>query len=216
MNGLKQLVKSTPLYRPLKNWVARRRQMSEYAEWERHGRPVPPPHLAKQRTLLDYAERFGLRTLIETGTYYGDMVEAMRGRFDRIVSIELSDGLYEQALRRFRGAKTIELIHGDSGVALQAVLRTLDRPALFWLDGHYSAGETARGERDTPIFEELRHILDAPDLGHVVVIDDARYFGTDPSYPTLDELKRFVLSKRPALEISVEGDSIRITPPRAR
>jgi len=209
---LRQLVKRTPLYQPLRNWAARRRQVREYDAWLRAGRPLPPPHLLKQRTLLAQSERFGLRILVETGTYHGDMVEALKNRFDRIYSIELSRDLYEQAALRFRGVAKIELLQGDSGAELARILPKLDRPALFWLDGHYSAGDTAKGERDTPIFQELRHILGAPDQGHVIVIDDARCFGTDPAYPTIDELSAFIRSRRSNVDITVEDDSIRVIP----
>jgi hypothetical protein len=196
--GIRRLVARTPLGRPLRNWATRRRQKRDYAAWTRAGRPVPPPHLAKQRAL------------VETGTFAGDMVEAMKHRFDRIVSIELSRDFHEQAVRRFRGDRNVELVHGDSGVALGPIVARLDRPALFWLDGHYSAGATAKGERETPILEELRQILEAPDLGHVIVVDDARLFGADPAYPTLADLQAFVLAKRPGLAVEVENDSIRI------
>jgi hypothetical protein len=103
-------------------------------------------------------------------------------------------------------------MRGDSGRELGRMMAKIDQPALFWLDGHYSASVTARGEKDTPIFEELEHILRAPDLGHVIVIDDARHFGSDPAYPTIEELRKYVVSKRPHARITVEGDSIRITP----
>lgn len=88
----------------------------------------------------------------------------------------------------------------------------LDQPALFWLDGHYSGGETAQGEKDTPIYEELDRILDAPDRDHVIIIDDARCFGRDRDYPSIQELSDFVRSRRPNVDIAVQDDSIRIKP----
>jgi len=194
-------------------WLRARRNRRTLDEWERRGRPVPPPHIVKQRVLREYAKRYGLRILVETGTYRGDMVEAMRPVFEKIYSIELGAELFAAARKRFRRAAHVELIQGDSARELGRVLARLDQPALFWLDGHYSAGETARGEKDTPIFEELDHILGAPDVGHVIVIDDARAFGTDPAYPTIDALRRYVLARRPDARFTVLDDSIRITPP---
>jgi hypothetical protein len=194
------------------NWL-KPRKYSAIEEWERNGRPVPPPHVVKQAVLRRYAERYHLRVFIETGTYRGDMVEAMKPLFQKIYSIELSEKLFEEAKNRFKSDTHVELIHGDSGQELGRIVERLDQPALFWLDGHYSAGDTARGRKDTPIYEELEQILRAPDLGHVVVIDDARHFGTDPGYPTIEELRTYVLSERPDVRVAVEDDSIRITPP---
>jgi hypothetical protein len=92
------------------------------------------------------------------------------------------------------------------------LVNKLEGPALFWLDGHYSGGYTARGEEDTPIYKELSCILEAPEKGHVVIIDDARCFGNDPAYPTIEALKKYIKTKRSDLIIEVNGDSIRITP----
>jgi hypothetical protein len=207
-----KIIKSMRLYYPLRNWVTSRRQRAELVAWEKNGKPMPPPHLIKQGALREYARRYGLRVLVETGTYYGDMVQAMKSEFDRIYSIELSQDLYEKALTRFKGAEKIELIQGDSGVQLGRIMDKINQPALFWLDGHYSEGVTARGEKDTPIYEELRHILGATFMGHVIIVDDARCFGVDPAYPSLAQLEDFVKSMKSNMDMTVQGDSIRITP----
>jgi hypothetical protein len=174
---------------------------------------VPPPHIVKQHVLRRYAEQYHLTVFVETGTYRGDMVAAMKPLFHKIYSIELGDKLFAAAKRRFEQDPHIELLHGDSGKELGGIIERIDRPALFWLDGHYSAGDTARGDRDTPIHDELEQILRAPDLGHVIIIDDARCFGSDPAYPTIQALSEHVLSRRPRAGIAVADDSIRITPP---
>jgi len=167
----------------------------------------------KQHVLRSYAERYQLKIFVETGTYRGDMVAAMNSLFEKIYSIELSDTLFAEAQRRFKRDTHVELIHGDSGKELGRIMPRIHQPALFWLDGHYSAGDTARGDKDTPLREELDQILRAPDLGHVIVIDDARCLGSDPAYPTLQAVTEFVLSHRPQARITVENDSMRITPP---
>jgi hypothetical protein len=177
-----------------------------------NGRPVPPPHLVKQRVLKTFSRRFKVKVLVETGTYYGDMVAAMMRTFDHIYTIELSEKLYEQARKRFAGEKKITLIHGDSGKELNSLLERIDQPALFWLDGHYSGGETARGDKDSPIYEELAHILNSPEKRHIVIIDDARCFGTDQAYPSIEEIAEFVKAKRPDSIIAVKDDIIRIIP----
>lgn len=209
---LKDIVERTPLYNPIRNWVSARRQHKKLIEWESKGRPVPPPHFVKQRTLRSFAEKFGLNVLVETGTCHGKMVAAMKQDFEQIYSIELSKELHEKAKKRFAGEENIELIQGDSGIELGNLMNIIDQPALFWLDGHYSAGVTAKGSKDTPIYEELTHIFNARDRGHVIIIDDARCFGADPAYPGIEELSEFIISKRPDSSITIEDDSIRITP----
>ncbi len=209
---MKQLFKRWIKGTALQKWIKKRKNDKKLAEWQSKGKPVPPPHIVKQLAIRNYARRFGLKILVETGTLHGRMIEAMKDDFDRIYSIELSEELYKKAKDRFRKENSVELIHGDSGVELKHVIERLDQPALFWLDGHYSSGETARGEKDTPVFEELNHIFDDQVRDHVIIIDDARCFGTDPAYPTLEELTNFVKSRRPGAGISIQDDSIRITP----
>jgi hypothetical protein len=210
--AVRRALEVMPFFGSLRTWFLQSRNQAILAEWERSGRPVPPPHVVKQQALLDYAGEFGLQVLVETGTFYGDMVEAMRGRFDRVYSIELSERLYKVAKARFKRAQNVELIHGDSGQRLGQVVGKLDQPALFWLDGHYSGGITARGAKDAPIYEELASIFGGRRLDHVVLIDDARILGADPAWPTLADLTAFVKAHRPDLAIQVHDDIVRITP----
>jgi len=207
---LKQLIEKTPFYHPLRNCLHKKIQKKELKKWENSGHFGPMPHIIKQRVLGEFARQFNLKIFVETGTYYGDMVEAMRNFFDTIYSIELSQKLFNKAKKRFKFEKNIKLIQGDSGKELGIVMKEINKPALFWLDGHYSAGVSARGKKDSPIYEELNCILDGQDLEHVIIIDDAHLFGTDPAYPTIDELKEFIYSKRESVQIAVDDDSIRI------
>lgn len=206
------LLKSMRLYYPLKSCLSKLRQTWELNTWEKKGYPNPPPHLVKQRILQKYAKEFNLKVLVETGTYYGDMIEAQLNYFDKIYSIELSPTLFSYAAERFRLKPNVEVIQGDSGIEIKKIMKDLKQPALFWLDGHYSSDETARGDKDTPILEELECILKSDDLGHVIIIDDARLFGSDPAYPSLEAIEALIHSRRPALKIKVSNDSIRITP----
>ncbi|MFC7335797.1 hypothetical protein ACFQY0_01305 [Haloferula chungangensis] len=195
----------------ISNWKDKR----AVAKWEAAGRPSPPPHAIKQKNIRDYRERFGLEVLIETGTFKGDMIQAMRKDFRKLYSIELADHFYEAAVKRFGGDSSIEILHGDSGKVMSELVPKLDGPALFWLDGHYSAGNTARGDKDTPVMEELGHIFSREDLRCVILIDDARCFEgkSEQSYPTMDEVRAFVAKHRPDWKVEVDTDCIRISPP---
>lgn len=204
------LIRRTPLYHPLRNYRLRKRWKKEFQEWEASGRSAPP-HLFKQMLLRNYAAKYGIQVMIETGTCYGDMVEAMKNVFERIISIELGEDLWKFARERFKRERHIEIIHGDSSKVLEKIVKSLRSPALFWLDAHYSGGETAKGENETPVLEELRHILSAQ-CQHVILIDDARFFGTNPAYPTLEELRSFIMQLRDDVEILVKDGIIRITP----
>lgn len=173
------------------------------------------PYSVRVEVVKKYSERFNIRTLIETGTYQGDMIEANLTCFDKIISIELENLLYNAAKHKFSPYPHITIVHGDSGKVLEGVLKSINEPCLFWLDGHYVpyTPETARGDKDTPIVLELDHIL-SHRIDHVILIDDARCFiGPNPilrDYPTIRELQDLVTAKRPDWVFEVKDDIIRI------
>lgn len=181
-----------------------------HKQWEKGDRSLPPSHLVKQRMVKQYAAEGKHEILVETGTYMGDMIFAMQDVFRKIYSIELSPFFYQKALKRFKKYKHIKLTEGDSGKVLEALVPTLDASALFWLDGHYSGGTTALGDKECPIYEELSHILKSP-LNHSIIIDDARLFVGKNDYPTVDDLQQFVSSKKPQSHFQFENDAIIIT-----
>jgi hypothetical protein len=178
-------------------------------QWRLCGSPVPPPHIVKQGILLRYQKQRRFRTFIETGTFTGEMVAAMRPHFDRVISIEMAPAIYEATKRRFAGDSRVQLLLGDSGVLLPQVLAALDHAAFFWLDGHYMGGTTARADLDSPVQRELAALLRHPARGHLVLIDDARLFTGTEGYPTFDDVRDLVVRDRPGSRVSLEADIIR-------
>jgi hypothetical protein len=185
-------------------------QKREYKKWLKNGCPVPPPYYLKQITIKEYQERYGYEILVETGTYLGDMVEAQKKNFKKIISIELSAELSEKAKKRFRNDKHIQILNGDSGKILPGVLAGITNPAIFWLDGHYSEGITAKGEKESPIIEELNAILKYRNLSHILLIDDARSFVGKGDYPSIEELKEYIKTKNVNYQIDIKDDIIRL------
>ncbi len=174
----------------------------EYQDWVKGGKIIPSPHAIKQRAILNSKKKFALDTLIETGTYKGNMVLVQKNYFKQVISIEVGEQLFLNAKELFKNDNNVTIIHGDSGAKLPEILKDFTHPVLLWLDGHYSYGDTAKGNSNTPILEELKTIL-SQNVDHVVLIDDAiDYKGTD-GYPTLEEIKNFVFQLRPDYEFSL-------------
>jgi len=163
-----------------------------------------------ESSIFEYKNRFNPKIFIETGTYHGNMVNAMKDRFEKIYSIELGDELYEAAKKRFANNKHIEIIHGDSGKELSRLLGRISEPALFWLDAHYSGGITARGSIDTPIERELQVIMQHPIKEHVILIDDARHFTGTNNYPTKTMIENIAQEHNRSFEM--KDDNFRIYP----
>jgi hypothetical protein len=95
-----------------------------------------------------------------------------------LYSIELSEIYVKKARKRFINNNKVCIIHGDSSVILKT-LNKINGDIFFWLDGHWSGGDTARGELDCPLLDELKIINDNYKQKCIVVIDDSRLFGTN-------------------------------------
>jgi hypothetical protein len=186
------------------------RDRKELTEWQRSS-SIPPPHIVKIMVIKEYATKASFRTFIETGTFMGRMVYGVRHIFDRILSIELEENLCRNVRKYFRRYPHIKIIHGDSGRLLPEILSNISEPCLFWLDAHYSGGITAKGDFETPIMQEVAHILSHRTRNHCILIDDARCFVGQNDYPSIQGLKEFILAKCPDSFIEIKDDIIRIT-----
>jgi hypothetical protein len=181
----------------------------DYWYWILRGRPSRSPHLLKQRVVREYGERFGLKTLVETGTYYGEMVAAMKSRFEHIYSIEYLPALAERAMRKFARYEHVRIFCGDSRVVMPEVLAMLDGPALFWLDAGYYGWVGMEPDKQR-LSAEMEMILSHPQP-HVVLLDDARCLTGENGIPTANDVKVYIESKFPQRVVEIKFDVMRIT-----
>jgi hypothetical protein len=125
-----------------------------------------------------------ISVFVETGTFEGEAIARVRGSFDEIHSIELSDHYYGRAADRFAGDPQLRLYHGDSSEVLDSLRPTLaDRGVLYWLDAHWCVADETAGERSQcPLLRELA-ALGRLNTESVVLIDDARLFLATPPHP---------------------------------
>lgn len=140
---------------------------------------------------------------IETGTFAGDgLSKAIEcGAFKEFRSIEFSGGLYQDAIRRFKGNRNVKLWHGDSSVNLWDVIKDIDKPATFWLDAHIFPPR-ADGGKNCPLIEELEQIGRHPIKTHTILIDDMHCAGTDAfDFLTKDDLIAMLLQINPDYRI---------------
>ena len=130
-----------------------------------------------------------MQVFVETGTFLGETLYAVRNSFDKLISIEIDNAFASKAINRFKHWKKITVHCGDSGELLPSILNDIKDRTLFWLDGHYSGGYTSRGKLDTPIEAELNAIFKHSIKSHVILIDDSHCFGTLKDYPTLKHVQ---------------------------
>jgi len=160
--------------------------------------------------LLSQARSVGAKIFIETGTFLGGTTWSFRNEFREIYTIEIEPTLAALARERFRKYDSIKVIEGDSSQVLPKICKKLDAPCLFYLDGHCSGGITGMGTKECPVIEELHAILKYTKPPFRVVIDDARLFGTDPTYPELGVIKDILAKDGSGKQMRIENDAILI------
>ena len=217
LQTLKDSLRGTSLYSFIRErkyksrlyYLARRRTMRRLHKSWLSGENPCVSWRRKIEVIDGYRRDFDVSVMVETGTYLGDTPDALRNHFNRIFSIELDPTLHRWASWRLRKHSHIHVLLGDSSTILGSILAELEEAALFWLDAHYSQGQTTRGELNTPIMRELELICGSP-IEHVVLIDDARSFTGLDDYPSLDQVRDLVGQIRPTWEVHVADDIIRL------
>lgn len=112
---------------------------------------------------------------IESGSYLGNGIEnAVNAGFKHIYSIELSDKYYNICKKKFESNSNVTIIKGDSCEVLFDLIKDINEPITFWLDGHYSCDDTALGKYWTPLIQELEQIKNHSIKNHIIIIDDMR------------------------------------------
>lgn len=127
------------------------------------------------------ANKMGLTVFVEGGTYKGDTALKASQYFEKVITIENSEEMYRLAKERIGSVGNIEMLQGDTRQNLRTILEINDN-ILFWLDAHWSGGETYGKDDECPLIDELILIFHASKK-FVILIDDARMFLAPPPEP---------------------------------
>jgi len=163
-----------------------------YISWAKNRFSAPSPHFIKQACII--RNSIPNATWIETGTYLGQTTKLLSKNGCMVFSLEPEPILFANAESYFRNFKNVEILNGTSEEIFPNLLPRISGNVNFWLDGHYSAGITFRGEQDTPILDELKNI--AKNLNHFnevcIMVDDIRCFNPHKAeystYPSVNIL----------------------------
>lgn len=148
----------------------------------------------------------GYTTFIETGSYLGETALEASHDFDFVYTLEAADKYYKLAEATCAEAPNVTCVHGASQDMLRQVITECGKnKILFWLDAHYSGGETF--ENACPLLQELdliNELCEEP----VVFVDDARFilmkYDGERYAPIYDVIKR--LSEDGSRSVSLMGD----------
>ena len=145
-------------------------------------------------------EMNNINSFIETGTYQGETAIWASKHFDKIVTIEFSEEIFNQTYDKYTDFKNVNFLFGDSRKCLEQILPDVQQ-SIIWLDAHWCSNGSY-GEKDQcPLVTEIE-LINRFDKDHVILIDDARLFLAPPPlpnsmqyYPDLNQIQ-FALNQK--------------------
>ncbi len=168
-----------------------------------------PPNSYKRRNIQELCKQYKFENFIETGTYYGHTTVLIAEIIQNVYTFEPFSPLHKTLDKKFSNFENITLIKSESEKGLPDLLKKINENSMYYLDAHYSGDGTHFGDLETPIMREVELILTSKKF-KMILIDDARNFGSVPDYPSLEFLKQYVSSKSPHYNFYVKYDQIYI------
>jgi hypothetical protein len=161
-----------------------------------------------ENIVLELAAQSKTEIFIETGTFRGRTTRWASKHFKSVFTIEKSESIFDLHNKELSAIKGVKALLGDSRNHLPEILKEIgNNRALFWLDGHYSGGETAGVDDECPLLDELKCLSGREN--DIILIDDARLFLSVPpepltpsAWPTITEIidAVYVNGKRPFIQ----------------
>ena len=160
--------------------------------------------------ILQLKNEYKIDTFVETGTYKGNTAVWAAEHFANIFTVEFSKNIYKQTKERLDKLQNVRFIYGNSKNILKNIIPELTSPAFFWLDSHWSGGETWGQDEECPLLDEIAEI-NKSDFSHYIFIDDARLFLSPPPFPhnyehwpTIVEVLASLQAKNPYYIVVIE------------
>lgn len=142
---------------------------------------------------------FVTTVFIETGTWHGHVARAASELgFKRVITIELTPSIYDEARKQSQGYSNIEFLLGPSTDVLKNILPAIEEQITFFLDAHPSDTRLP-----CPLLEELQIIKSHKRNDHVIIVDDIRFFqGQNPAWGHVDTIKQVLLEINPNYKLT--------------
>ena len=146
-------------------------------------------------------------SFVETGSLVGDGIQlALQSGFEKIYSIELAEHYYDACVKKFANDSRVELIFGDSYFKLEELLKNNpETPFTYWLDGHFSGGDSGFGVKESPLIKELETILSRGVDGELIYIDDMRLYRAFDDETNIENIVKLLKKYKPHGTIHYES-----------
>jgi hypothetical protein len=171
-----------------------------------------------QQIAIDLARLNGSTVFVETGTNHGATTRWAAEHFPVVHTIERAESLYNLHRNELAAIRGVTPHFGDSREILPHIVKALDaQRAVYWLDGHWSGGETAGEQDECPLLDELACLSSRGE--DIILIDDARLFLCAPppphrpsDWPTIPEIVNSLPATAVRPFVQVVDDVIFVVP----
>jgi hypothetical protein len=110
-------------------------------------------------------EKYGIQTIVETGTYLGQTTPFLSELVKKVLTIEVNSNYYNQC-HHLDSYKNIIRKLGNSPEVMKEMLPSLPKPILFFLDAHWGY--------DWPLLGELQTIANLKLNNSIIVVHDCK------------------------------------------
>ena len=157
------------------------------------------------------------KIFIESGTYLGETIIELQPYFNILHTVELSEKYFDMFnnIKNDNNLDNIFNYKGETSDILPDIFKSIDKKnkCIFWLDGHFSSGDTAKGKKDCPLIEECQIIDQLYSSDEMIIlIDDIRLFGTnineDWSEINIEFIKKCFTNFEISKEVSLDHETI--------
>ena len=130
--------------------------LQELINWKNlYNYSEPFPNFVKKEVFNDFNSPSTI--WVETGTLVGDTAKYLSKVSKFVYTLEPSEKYYNLSVKNLTKCKNVKIYNDTSENKLKDILEIIkpNSEVCFWLDGHWSGGDTFKGETDTPILSEL-------------------------------------------------------------
>ena len=171
--------------------------LNQFLVWQNNYKFEEPfPQFVKEKVFNKYNLENSI--WIETGTYLGTSTSYFSKISKHVHTIEPSKKYFNISKENLKNIENVSIYNGASEEILPDILNLINdkENVCFWLDGHFSGGDTFKGSADTPILLELKTIANSiKKFNNVtILIDDFRLFseGGNEEYPSKEQIISWV------------------------
>jgi hypothetical protein len=125
--------------------------------------------------------KFGIKTIFETGTYMADSTKEFSTMAEIVFTIENNENYYNKSLIELSNYNNVRIIKGSSPLVIKELFNSpvFNMPVLFFLDAHWYSYN--------PLIDELKEIARTGTINNVIAIHDFKVPNKDFGFDTFPD-----------------------------